>query len=946
MKHRRLPSRFTSAAAAALLAFSAFLAPLSAKAAVYDLPENEIVEYAMTPAGSVSPTGYIEYEYLDRNGVPDPSEQHETDSAEMAAVLPASYDSRTTGAVPAVGDQGNSGTCWAFSAISAAEISAMSKGVVSGSLNLSEVALAWFARNQRTTNHSDLTYGDGSNNSAPYDAGGNWRIAASAMARWSAGELESNLSTDWHGNYRSTTVSEDLRYVTELKLKNAREITGTSNIKQAIMENGALMCSMYEVSSYFTYGDFTTSYYYPGTQPTNHAVTVIGWDDNYSRSSFGANAPAHNGAWLIRNSWGKYWGDDGYFWISYDDNSFGNFVAFDMMAPSTYDYNYQYDGAPDGTYLSLGSDHDAKSANVFTAAGHEMLQSVSFFSNNRNADYTVNVYLDPNTSSPESGRLVNTATKSFRESGYLTIQFSSPTELQAGQRFSVVLSAHTTDERVRVSVEGSNNSTAHSEAGQSYYKFTSQSRWYDSYGQYNNVCIKAQTTDIDSHDKAALAALVDAVKSRGTSSCASQYAAAQSVLSNSGASFNSIQNALLRLKAASGLNDPAASVKLNAVSLALKTGDKFAFRANLQPSTATDDVYYTINKPSVASITPNGILTALAPGSCTLTVHAGSKTDTCLVVVTNPLAKPTPTPDNAGIKRLYGSDRILTALSISAAGWASSDAAVIANGFSFPDALAGVPLAHALDAPILLTSGTATELSVIEELERLKASNVYLLGGTGAISAGVEETLRRSGCNVKRIYGPDRYATAVKIAEEMASLTTLSNELFFASGANFPDALSGSTVAALIGSPVLYLPASGSADAKTLSFILSSGCNSAVILGGTAAVSAETAETVSSTGLEVTRISGTNRYVTSLRVCQTYARLFSGSGAAIATGTSFPDALSGGAFAAKNSIPVLLVGGSVPGDLHSFVASLHPDTLYVFGGKAAVPCAIANELIG
>ena len=80
----------------------------------------------------------------------------------------------------------------------------------------------------------------------------------------------------------------------------------------------------------------------------DHAITIVGWDDNISRDKFGTyvkdgvsydkEKPVHNGAWLCINSWGTNWSDEGYFWISYDDakveRKLAGIVSIDQNAPT------------------------------------------------------------------------------------------------------------------------------------------------------------------------------------------------------------------------------------------------------------------------------------------------------------------------------------------------------------------------------------------------------------------------------------------------------------------------------------------------------------------------------------------------------------------------------------------------------------------------------------
>src|SRR5699024_4210936 len=138
--------------------------------------------------------------------------------------------------------------------------------------------------------------------------------------------------------------------------------------------------------------------------------------------------------------------------------------------------------------------------------------------------------------------------------------------------------------------------------------------------------------------------------------------------------------------------------------------------------------------------------------------------------------------------RIKGDLRYDTAVETSQAGWADADTVVLARGDEYADALAGGPLAYKLDAPICLTATKEIWDATADEIDRLGADNVVILGGKGAVSTNVEKALTREGLNVRRIDGSDRFTTAALIAEEVAPDGT--EEVAIANGMDFPDALS------------------------------------------------------------------------------------------------------------------------------------------------------------
>lgn len=292
-----------------------------------------------------------------------------------------------------------------------------------------------------------------------------------------------------------------------------------------------------------------------------------------------------------------------------------------------------------------------------------------------------------------------------------------------------------------------------------------------------------------------------------------------------------------------------------------------------------------------------------------------------------------------GIKRLGGADRFDTAVMIADEGWGSSaENVVLANAYNFADALAGVPLAAALDAPVLLTDAKNLNSGVESKIAALGTKNVYILGGTAAIGQAVEDSLITKGYTVKRIAGSTRFETSVLVAEQLEQLKGTPSVIYAAYSHNYPDALAVSSIAGASGCPIIYVPDKGAVDSKTAGYIQSSSCKTVVILGGTAAVGDDVAAQLASlSGSAPERIAGADRYSTALAVCRKYDSILSGSGVAFATGASFPDALAGGALAAKKKIPVILVNktGKIDG-AYEYISSRSHDLRYVFGGTSAV----------
>lgn len=252
--------------------------------------------------------------------------------------------------------------------------------------------------------------------------------------------------------------------------------------------------------------------------------------------------------------------------------------------------------------------------------------------------------------------------------------------------------------------------------------------------------------------------------------------------------------------------------------------------------------------------------------------------------------------------RLAGTSRFDTALQVSQAGWEQADAVVLARGDDFPDALAGAVLAKSPQAngPLLLTeTGQLTE-GVLTEIQRLQAAKVYILGGTGAVSSAVEDTLKKSNLTVERLKGVDRYETAAKIALEGVPSST---EAFLASGNSFADALSISSYAAAKGIPLLLTDA-GSVPEVTLNALLTLGVKKITLIGGEGVILPQV-KALLEKNYTVDRLAGLDRYQTNLKVLNTLS--YNSNSIYVATGEDFPDALAGAVLAAKQNNPIVLV---------------------------------------
>ena len=304
--------------------------------------------------------------------------------------------------------------------------------------------------------------------------------------------------------------------------------------------------------------------------------------------------------------------------------------------------------------------------------------------------------------------------------------------------------------------------------------------------------------------------------------------------------------------------------------------------------------------------------------------------------------------------RLAGSNRYDTAAVISKATYSKASNVVLASGKSYADALAGVPLAKKLKAPILLTDPTKLSAETLKEIKRLGAKNVTILGGYGAVSKNVETTLVSNGCKVSRIQGSTRFGTAAAVADKIDPAPTT---LFFVYGNDYADALSVSPVASATNSPIIYLNKDGNMHPETAAYLAAlkkKGCvRTAYVIGGEGVISKPMMQKAADAlglvnGKQITRTAGANRYETCMNVNAKFFSSVSNSMICVATGLDFPDALAGGVFAGIHAAPLFLVSGKASAVLSNeqkdFLEDKSPNGIAIFGGTGAVSDKTVSDI--
>ena len=322
-------------------------------------------------------------------------------------------------------------------------------------------------------------------------------------------------------------------------------------------------------------------------------------------------------------------------------------------------------------------------------------------------------------------------------------------------------------------------------------------------------------------------------------------------------------------------------------------------------------------------------------------------------------------PEHAAVERLSGSNRYATmAAIVDAADYESCEVAVLASGKGYADALAAAGLAGTLGCPVLTTDPAGLSEQTAATLTEIGVKTVYIVGGTGAISAAVEADLAAMEISVERASGASRYATSVEAykAGEGWSKTAI-----IVKGTDFPDALSIAPYAYASKSPIFLANGQGQLTDEVAAAIAEGGFENVLVIGGSGGSAGKMGvqdEAVEALGLTWHRLAGSNRYDTSDKVAAWATGadagaavqpevLLSWDGMAVASGKNFPDALASVSLLGRTGSVLLLVPPTADSTDTVTLQRLHAaakasggfvETAYVLGGMGAVPAVVEEWL--
>ncbi len=396
-----------------------------------------------------------------------------TENTEVSGRLPRRYDCRDQGKAPTVRKQGRLGTCWAISACSALE-----------AFLLPDEHLIFSPDHMSMNNGFVITQ----------EEGGDPHMIMAYLSGWLGPVLESE---DPYGDGKTADGLSASVHVQEMHLLDGLD---ADEIKSEILTCGPVQTSLCMDRSMTAAGK---GYYNPGEyafcdpveEKLTHDILILGWDDDYPGDNFLCPVRS-DGAWICQNTWGRSFGENGVFYVSYEDaNIAGTGLAYACIEDAgNYDHLYQNDIC--GWQGRIGYDNEtAWFANCYTAREDETLMAAGFYSLGRNTDYelfAVHSFKDSGSFSD----MEKVGEGHLNHAGYFTVPLTEDVKLSKGERFA--LAVHITSKEILkpVAVEMSKDSftAGVSLEGKEGYVSAEGILWDETETVYGaNVCLKVYT---------------------------------------------------------------------------------------------------------------------------------------------------------------------------------------------------------------------------------------------------------------------------------------------------------------------------------------------------------------------------------------------------------------------------------------------------------------------
>ncbi len=351
-----------------------------------------------------------------------------------AESLPSNYNAADYGYVTSVKNQGDFGTCASFAAISCLESDYIIKGYgTAENTDFSEAYFYWWAINNLWDDESSGYDNDGLYYDNITYVGLNYYDIQAALKTDSAIAFEQDYPYDKKNEASIAGFTDEERFASGCNVRTGNIVnfkdTDLNGIKKWILSHGSVITSFHgDVYETFSNGTVVKNLL---AFSNDHAVTIVGWDDDFTASKGLFNV---HGAWLCKNSWGPEWGDNGYFWLPYADPTIDSMLGVSVTVSDECISRYSYTAFP---YFSDRASAVKTAANAFTVREDGYISCIAAYAYD-NTDIAFRIYLDNGGSTPDSGRLVSSFTSHFDVYGFYTVDLPEKVTVSKGSKFFVV----------------------------------------------------------------------------------------------------------------------------------------------------------------------------------------------------------------------------------------------------------------------------------------------------------------------------------------------------------------------------------------------------------------------------------------------------------------------------------------------------------------------------
>ena len=591
---------------------------------------------------------------------------NQSNSLVRSSQIPSTYNSVDEGFVTSIKNQNPYGNCWAYAACSVAESYLIKKGMASSDIDLSEAHLNYYMYHNKGDKYEN-TDNDQTNVIGKYsftDVGADPRMLQLAMSNFGlASETIYPISkiTTMQGSKEDQNNTQYVMTNSNLLCQQAKG--NESIIKQAILDNGSVLACYYDTST-----AYKNSNYYNSNEVNsfNHVISIVGWDDSYAANNFD-NKPTRNGAWLIKNSWGTGFGNQGYFWMSYDEYSLGSVYSYEFKNKDEENI-YQYDGTNNALRYTLSSNTSTYANEFLVKRTNEELNAVSVGSATSNIPYKLEIYTNlTDINNPTSGNCEVNQNGIIENDGINYIKLSKGISLKDNTYYSIVFTLFGTNENnasimLDATLKGTDIEFI-ADTSNEYCFIKSYNTWgklSDNTFRIKGITIKEEPKPIET----IILNKTDITLTKGTSETLQAIINPSDTTDDKTLKWTSrnpdvatVDNtgkvtavgggtATITVKSQNGkeascevkVTSKIESISLNKSNITLSKGTSETLKATINPSDTTDDktLKWTSSNPNIATVDNTGKVTAVGGGTATITVKSqNGKEASCEVKVTS-----------------------------------------------------------------------------------------------------------------------------------------------------------------------------------------------------------------------------------------------------------------------------------------------------------------------